>query len=60
GYATAAVAALSDELLRSGCRTCCLTTDLADPTSNAIYTRIGYRPLQDLVEIAFFPEPMSP
>jgi predicted GNAT family acetyltransferase len=47
GYATAAVAALSQHLLDQGNRYCCLYTDLANPTSNAIYRRIGYRPLRD-------------
>ena len=47
GYATAAVAALSQHLLDQGNRYCCLYTDLANPTSNAIYHRIGYRPIRD-------------
>jgi GNAT superfamily N-acetyltransferase len=47
GYATAAVAALSQRLLDQGNRYCCLYTDLANPTSNAIYQRIGYRPIRD-------------
>ena len=47
GYATAAVAALSQRLLDQGNRYCCLYTDLANPTSNAIYRRIGYRPIRD-------------
>jgi predicted GNAT family acetyltransferase len=47
GYATAAVAALSQLLLDRGNRFCCLYTDLANPTSNAIYRRIGYRPVSD-------------
>jgi predicted GNAT family acetyltransferase len=53
GYATAAVAALSDALLKSGRRFCCLYTDLANPTSNSIYAKIGYRPIRDDVEIEF-------
>ena len=53
GYATAAVATLSDTLLRSGRRFCCLYTDLANPTSNSIYAKIGYRPIRDDVEIDF-------
>jgi len=28
-------------------------TDLANPTSNAIYARIGYEPLDDEIELAF-------
>lgn len=47
GYASNCVAALSQRLLDSGYRFCSLYTDLANPTSNAIYTRIGYRPVQD-------------
>ena len=47
GYATAAVAALSQRLLDQGNRYCCLYTDLANPTSNAIYQRIGYSPIRD-------------
>jgi hypothetical protein len=46
GYATACVAALSRLLLENN-RFCCLYTDLANPTSNAIYYRIGYRPVCD-------------
>jgi len=44
GHATALVAALSRELLARGKRKLFLTTDAANPTSNAIYARIGYRP----------------
>jgi uncharacterized protein len=53
GYATAAVATLSASLLDAGRRFCCLYTDLANPTSNAIYAKIGYRPIRDDSEIAF-------
>ena len=42
GYATALVAAISRELLLRGKRRLFLTTDVANPTSNAIYARIGY------------------
>jgi uncharacterized protein len=47
GYATACVAAVSKVLLSRGFEMCVLYTDLANPTSNAIYTRIGYRPVKD-------------
>src|SRR5262249_22330125 len=53
GYATAAVALLSEQLLRSGLRSCFLYTDLANPTSNAIYARIGYEPVCDVVDVVF-------
>jgi predicted GNAT family acetyltransferase len=47
GYATALVAELSRELLARGKRKLFLTTDVANPTSNAIYARIGYRAEND-------------
>ncbi len=47
GYATACVAALSQVILDSGKSYCCLFTDLANPTSNSIYSKIGYRPVCD-------------
>lgn len=52
GYATAAVAALSRRLLASK-RFCVLFTDLANPTSNGIYARLGYRPVIDVVDVVF-------
>lgn len=48
GYASAHVAALSQHLLDQGNRFCALFTDLANPTSNAIYQRMGYRPVIDI------------
>lgn len=43
GYATGLVAAQSRWLIENGFDFCFLYTDLANPTSNAIYERIGYR-----------------
>ena len=48
GYASACVAALSQELLQSGKQFCFLFTDLANPTSNHIYQTIGYHPVSDV------------
>jgi predicted GNAT family acetyltransferase len=45
GYATSCVAELSRNILQSGKKFCRLTTDLANPTSNSIYQKIGYRPI---------------
>jgi predicted GNAT family acetyltransferase len=53
GYASALVAALSLELLAAGRDYCFLYTDLANPTSNSIYQRIGYRPVSDVNEWSF-------
>ena len=47
GYASALTAALTDQLLERR-RFCFLYTDLANPTSNSIYQRIGYRPVTDI------------
>jgi predicted GNAT family acetyltransferase len=53
GYATACVAALSARLLAEGRRFCFLFTDAANPTSNAIYQRIGYAPVAEVQEYRF-------
>jgi uncharacterized protein len=53
GYASALTAALTQELLDGGRRFCFLFTDLANPTSNRIYQRIGYRPVTDVDQWAF-------
>ena len=53
GYASACVAELSQRILDSGKAFCTLFTDLANPISNSIYQRIGYRPLGDFREITF-------
>jgi len=42
-------------VLKGGRRFCCLYTDVANPTSNSIYAKIGYRPIRDDVEIDFSP-----
>ncbi len=55
GYATALVAELSQTLLDGGRRFCFLFTDLANPTSNAIYERIGYVRVCESAMISFEP-----
>lgn len=50
GYASACVASLTQRLLDEGLASCCLYTDLANPTSNNIYQAIGYRPVCDVGE----------
>jgi len=47
GYASACVAELSARLLAEGRDYCFLFTDLANPTSNSIYRKIGYEPVSD-------------
>jgi uncharacterized protein len=53
GSATGLVAELSRRLLAAGRRFCFLYTDLANPTSNAIYERIGYRRVCESADHAF-------
>ena len=48
GYASALTAAITQRLLDGGLRFCFLFTDLANPTSNSIYQRIGYEPVSDI------------
>lgn len=54
GYASACVAALSQQILDSGCKFCFLFTDLANPTSNHIYQEIGYEYVGDMDEYRFY------
>ena len=51
GYASHAVATLSRQILDAGRRSCFLYTDLANPVSNAIYRRVGYEPVADVVDL---------
>lgn len=47
GYASAVTAAASADALARGADEVLLYTDLANPTSNSIYQKIGYRPTAD-------------
>ncbi|MGE3284543.1 MAG: GNAT family N-acetyltransferase [Pseudonocardia sp.] len=53
GYGTAVTAAATAWALDAGARDVVLFTDLSNPVSNAIYPRIGYRAVEDMVELAF-------
>ena len=53
GYGAAVTAAVTARALARGRRFCFLFTDLANPTSNAIYQRIGYRPVCDVDQWSF-------
>lgn len=48
GYASALVGAVSQMVLDLGYRKSSLYTDLTNPTSNAIYRRLGYEPLCEI------------
>jgi RimJ/RimL family protein N-acetyltransferase len=47
GYGAAVTSAVSQAALDAGASAVVLFTDLANPTSNAIYQRLGYRPVED-------------
>jgi uncharacterized protein len=55
GYGTGVVAALSAWLLAQGRHRCFLYTDLANPTSNAIYRRIGYEQVAESAQYGYEP-----
>jgi GNAT superfamily N-acetyltransferase len=53
GYASAVTAAVSERALAAGAEEVLLYTDLANPVSNSIYQRIGYRPVEDRAVLVF-------
>lgn len=53
GYATSVVAQISALALEKGFTKCVLYTDLANPTSNNIYQKIGYVPVCDSLQLKF-------
>lgn len=53
GYAISCVWALSKLILERGQKTVCLFTDKSNPTSNKIYSQIGYHPVFEDYEISY-------
>jgi predicted GNAT family acetyltransferase len=53
GYAGAATTEVSRAALAAGADEVLLFTDLANPTSNGLYQRIGYRPVADFAVYDF-------
>lgn len=53
GYASAVTAAVTQAALNIGADNVLLFTDLANPTSNALYQRLGYRPVADFMSCRF-------
>jgi RimJ/RimL family protein N-acetyltransferase len=52
GYGGAVTTAVTQAALDAGAAAVVLFTDLANPTSNALYQRLGYRPVEDRVLLA--------
>jgi RimJ/RimL family protein N-acetyltransferase len=55
GYGSAVTAAASRLALDQGAEHVVLFTDVANPVSNSIYQRIGFRPVGDALDAAFEP-----
>ncbi|MET3427332.1 putative GNAT family acetyltransferase [Actinoplanes tereljensis] len=53
GYAGAVTTAATQSALDQGAEAVVLFTDLANPTSNGLYQRLGYRPVEDRVVVEF-------
>jgi predicted GNAT family acetyltransferase len=53
GYGAAVTADVSRVALDSGATAVVLFTDLANPASNSVYQRLGYRPAGDRVVVGF-------
>ena len=53
GYAAGVTWATTYAALDRGAAHVVLHTDLANPTSNAVYRRLGYRPVRDVTEFEF-------
>jgi predicted GNAT family acetyltransferase len=53
GYAGAVTAVVSQAALDAGAVDVVLFTDLANPTSNALYQRLGFRPVEDRAIVEF-------
>ena len=53
GYASAVTAEVSRAALAAGAGEVLLYTDLANPVSNSVYQRIGYRDVEDRVVLSF-------
>jgi RimJ/RimL family protein N-acetyltransferase len=53
GFAGAATTTATRNALDAGATDVVLFTDLANPTSNALYPRLGYRPIEDRAVVEF-------
>ncbi|MFE6780133.1 GNAT family N-acetyltransferase [Streptomyces sp. NPDC057702] len=59
GYAGAVVTAVSQAALDAGVPRVLLFTDVTNPTSNALYQRLGYRVVGNYVTLALDPAPVT-
>ncbi len=59
GYAGGVTVAVSQAALDAGATEVVLYTDLSNPTSNALYQRLGFRPVEDRQVLSFEPQVRS-
>ncbi len=57
GFGGAVTTAVSQAAIDAGAAEVVLYTDLANPTSNALYQRLGYRPVEERVLLDLLPAP---
>lgn len=55
GYAAACTGGISQVAFDNGAERCCLFTQLSNPTSNAIYRRLGYEAVAEHIRYVFTP-----
>lgn len=60
GFGGAVTAAVSQAAKDAGMADVLLYTDLANPTSNALYQRLGYEPVSDSIQLLFLPRSGQP
>jgi predicted GNAT family acetyltransferase len=60
GYGGAVTTAVTSAAIGAGASELVLFTDLANPTSNALYRRLGYQPVEDRVTLGFGSGPQNP
>jgi GNAT superfamily N-acetyltransferase len=58
GFGGGVTAAVSQAAKDAGVAGVLLYTDLANPTSNALYQRLGYEPVNDNIHLLFLPAPV--
>lgn len=57
GYGSAVTAAAAGWARQAGAEHVVLFTDLANPVTNVVYPRLGFRPVHDVAEFTFTPGP---
>jgi predicted GNAT family acetyltransferase len=57
GFGGAITTAVTQSAIEAGASKVVLFTDVRNPTSNALYQRLGYRPIEDRVLLDFRPRP---